>query len=224
MAHFLYKAHVYGPENNVTSPDILIDKAWVTVGSGGTAHVSSITVDKLSSRVESEVNAGEFSITPAYFLIAAGGGVLLSVGAQVYGPVDGEASSTLLVGRYAWRLRNVIEHVGSLELTILKGPVANAHPLGKISVNELPDPQAVVGCVGYDAEALPRGAMVCCPAPQLTQRIMAPGTVEIRLDDEKLGRKLTHRADCISVEYDPWEHRPLPRYTVGPVGDVKHYI
>lgn len=225
MTHFLYKPHVYDPENNVTTPDILIDKAYATVGSGDAAQISRIAVNKLSSQVELEVEVGELSITPAYILIAAGGGILLSVGAHVHGAAGGEAVSSMLLTRYAWRLRNVLEHAGTLELAVLRGPVTNARPLGKISVNELPKPQDVVGRVSYDAEALPRGTMVFCPAPQLTQRIMVPDSVEIRLDDEKLERKLTHRADFVSVEYDPWEERPLPRYTVGPTTEeVKHYI
>ena len=54
---------------------------------------------------------------------------------------------------------------------------------------------------------------------------MVPGTLEIRLDDEEMGRKLTYRADFVSVEYDPWEQRPVPRYVVGPTTEeVKHYI
>ncbi len=225
MTYFLYKPHVYGPENNITTPDILIDKAYAAVGSGDAAQISRIAVNKLSSQVELEVDVGELSITPAYILIAAGGGILLGVGAHVHGVAGGEASSSMLITRYAWRLRNVLEHAGTLELAVLRGPVTNARTLREISVNELPRPQDVVGRVSYDAEALPRGTMVFCLSPKLTQRIMVPESVEIRLDDEKLERKLTNRVEFVSVEYDPWEQRPLPRYVVGPTTEeVKHYI
>lgn len=225
LTHFLYKPHVYGPENNVTTPDILIDKAYAAVGSGDAVQISRIAVSKLSSQVELEVDAGELSVTPAYILIALGGGILLSVGAQVHGKADGEASSTMLITRHAWRLRNVLDHAGTLELAVLEGPVTNARPLGKISVNEMPKPAEVVGRVSYDAEALPRGTMVFCPASKLSQTVGVPTSLEMILEDKKLKRKLAYRPNIVTAESDSWEERPLPRYEVGPTKEeVKHYI
>ncbi len=225
MTHFLYRPHVYGPDNNVTSPDILIDKAYMADGLGNALQISNVAVNKLSSQVELEVDVDELMITPAYVLIAAGGGVLLSVGAHVKSAVDGEALSNILLTRYTWRLRNISEHAGTLELNILRGPVADERREAKITINKLSEPQKVVSRVSQVAQALPRGTLLFCPAPSLTQPGSVPDSVEIRLEDAKLGRRLIQRADFVTVEYDPWEQRPLPRYTVGPTAEeVKHYI
>ena len=46
----------------------------------------------------------------------------------------------------------------------------------------------------------------------------------MQLTDETRNRSLSHTTDFVSVDVDRWDERPLPRYTVGPVGDVQHYI
>ena len=71
---------------------------------------------------------------------------------------------------------------------------------------------------------LPRGVAVVCCSTALSRTTRAPIAFASRLSDEKLGRRLAHSVELRCVDDNPWPDRPLRRYAVGPVGDVKHYI
>ncbi len=220
MTFFLYKPHVVGPKNNVTTPDIVIDRVSVLAGT----HAYRVPVQRLSSRLGLQVAGGEVSVEPAYVLVAAGGGVLVSLGALVRGADNPQSTADLLVARTAWRLHNLTGHFASLELATLSGPPGDATKTGSASVSDLAEPADIMERMSGINGALPRGITVLCAAPQLACTVSAPASFTVELADKQLGRRLSHHVDLMSVEYDRWEERPLPRYTVGPVGEVEHYI
>ena len=225
MTYILFKPHVYGSGNSVTTPDILIDKLYITYESGKGADIKKLAVNKLSSVVELEVDASEISITPAYMLVSAGGGTLLSIAALVQSPASDPSYTSIIIPRYAWRLRYVNNYFDKLDLAIITGAEANTSPVRIVSLGEMPNPEQVVGPLAKDPDVIPRGIVVICPASKLSQTVGVPTSIEIFIEDKNLKRKLIYRPNIVSAESDSWEKRPLPRYEVGPTNEeVKHYI
>ncbi len=220
MTFFLYKPHVVGPTNNITTPDIVIDRVSVLAGT----DAYRVPVQRLSNSVELQADGGELSVEPAYVLVAAGGGVLVGLGALVRGTDHPQSTADLLVARTAWRLQNLTGHFASLELATLSGPAGDSTKTGSASVSDLAEPVDIIKRMNGTNEALPRGIAELCAAPQLASTVSAPASFTVQLADKELGRNLSHHVDLVSVEYDRWEERPAPRYTVGPVGEVEHFI
>lgn len=215
MAHSLYRPHVAGPENNVTTPDIIVDRVSV-LADGERAFVP---VHRLFSHVDLQVLAGSFEITPAYAIVAAGGGALLSLAALVRCSGEPLARAEIVIARSAWRLRNVIGHFGALLLSVRAGTRTE-----EIALSQLTQPAEIASHDGGEEPALPRGVVALCAAQRTAAIAAAPAEAWLRLADPTMGRALAHRTAFASVNADPWDRRPLPRYTVGPVGDVQHYI
>ena len=71
MSFFLYKPHITGPSNNITTPDIIIDR--VVIHTDNTTQL--VPSNQLSSQVEIQLTNDPFEATPCYVLVAAGGGV-----------------------------------------------------------------------------------------------------------------------------------------------------
>jgi len=213
MSHFLYRPHVTGPENDVTTPDIVVDRLSIF----GDGEHRYLPVQRLDAGVSMQALPGDVDVSAAYLLVASGGGVLISVAAIVRGSRDPLTSADVAVARSAWRLRNVTEHFASLDLE-LKGSA------GELSagVSALLEPAAILRHEDNGEPALPRGVAVLCTAATTTLRV--PSDVTVALSDNSLQRTLTHTVRLLSVDEDRWDERPLPRYTVGPVGDVQHYI
>lgn len=220
MTSFVYKPHVVGPKNNITTPDIVIDRVSVLVDT----DPYRVPIQRLSSSAELQTVKGELLITPTYVLAAAGAGVLIAPGALVRGADHPANTADLIVARMAWRLKNLVAHFSSVKLA---ATIENAGDVGKperISDSGLTDPEQILRHTGGYDDDLPRGIMVFCAAPQLSFTMIASASVTIALEDKQLGRSLSQRTDLVSVAHDRWEERPLPRYIVGPVGEVEHYV
>nr|WP_281719409.1 hypothetical protein [Nitrosomonas nitrosa] len=215
MAHSLYRPHVLGPQNNITTPDIIVDRVSL-LADGERAF---IPVHRLGSHVEFQVFPGELVVTPAYAIVAAGGGALLSVAALVRCSGEPIARAELLIARSAWRLRNIVDGFGSLQLSVWSGMRTEI-----IALSQLLQPDEIMSHADGGELALPRGVIALCAAQHASTIAAAPAEVFIRLVEPTMGRELVHRTKLVSVNADPWDRRPLPRYTVGPVGDVQHYI
>ena len=215
MTHSLYKPHVVGPENDITTPDIVVDRLYLQHGNDG----GFVPVHRMLSAVDVQTPAETVTLAPAYALIAAGAGVLIGPGAMSR-PADYPADAAdLLFARQAWRFANLAPHAADLRLSIDAGAQSQDTRLA-----DLASPQELMQTIGGFADQLPRGIVVVCAASGAEVSVDAPCRVSIGLDDAKLGRKLVHGVDLTPVIADRWEERPLPRYTVGPVGDVDHYV
>ena len=217
MAHFLFMPHVVGPENRITSPDIIIDKVSMVTQNEETC----IPVQRLCAQSQLQALAKTYRIAIAYALVAGGGGVLLAPAALIYPQGQPAASAAdIVIARMAWRLRNVLEHFDKIRLS------ANADGgSSHYSLSALPDPRQVITERDGDKLSLPRGVMKLCAATTDTMALQAPGTVRVQLSDERLNRQLNLDVSLDSIDADRWgKQRPLPRYTVGPLGEVKHYI
>lgn len=215
MTHYLFRPHVTGPANHVTTPDVIIDR--VSLRNGGES--SFLPVHRLSTNDALQVFAGPVEVTPAIALVAAGGGVLIGFALLVRQPGEPLAKADVMVARSAWRFRNVVDHLTSLQLSTSAGDSESG-----ISMSQLTPPADFMDRTDGDELALPRGTMVLCAATDATVSCAAPAQAIVQLADPELERSLTHTLGFESVDSDRWAERPLPRYTVGPVGDVEHYI
>lgn len=217
MAHFLFMPHVVGPENHITSPDIVIDKVSVVTQNEETC----IPVQRLCSQSQLQALTNTYRIAMAYALVAGGGGVLVAPAALIYPQGQPVASAAdIVIARMAWRLRNVLEHFAKIGLSASADGGAN-----HCSLSALPDPRQVITERDGDKLALPRGVMKLCVATSDTMALQAPGTVRVQLSDEHLNRQLNLDVSLDSIDAERWgKQRPLPRYTVGPLAEVKHYI
>ena len=215
MTHVLFRPHVAGGENQVTTPDVLIDR--VAIECGGTSHYAP--VQRVTTRVAVQALPGDLTLVPACALIAAGGGVLVGLAALVHGCDDRPATADVLLARSAWRLRNLAPHFRSLEMRFDTGDSSR-----RVRLSEMAQPSDLLSRAGDGELVLPRGVAIVCGSPALARTVRAPTTFTSRLSDERLGRRLTHSVELRSVDDEPWPERPPPRYAVGPVGEVKHYI
>ena len=215
MTHILFRPHVAGGENQITTPDVVIDR--LAVEFDGTSRYAP--VQRVTTRVAVQALPGDLTLVPAYALIAAGGGVLVGLAALVHGCDDRPDTADVLLARSAWRLRSLAPHFRSLEMSIDADDSSS-----QVQVSELAQPSDLFSRDADSELVLPRGVAIVCGATALARTIRAPTTFTNRLSDEKLGRHLAHSVELRSVDDEPWPERPLPRYAVGPVGDVKHYI
>lgn len=215
MAHFLYKPHVTGPENNITTPDLLIDRAVVHVD--GDRHY--LPVHRLCADAEMQVIDGAMTATPAYALIGAGGGALISMAAILKSKGHPLLAADVVVARAAWRLRNLADHVGNLQLLIDSGAEAES-----VSLSTAEQPGDFLRKSDDGEPVCPRGVIGIFAATRAAVTATSPAQLRIRLSDDALERNLSHSLGLIPVSADRWAERPLPRYAVGPVGDVQHYI
>ena len=220
MSFYLYRPHIAGPSNNITTPDIIIDR--VAIHTDNTTQL--VPSNQLSSQVEIQLSNEPFEATPCFVLVAAGGGVLFSTGMIINSSGNSLGSVQALVSRSAWRFSNLLKHMSTIELVSYIGPANNPEVFGKQAIDDLKKPENVMDEISGNREALPRGTMVFCCADQFRFSITSPESLAVCIEDGTLRRNLSHRVQILSTEEDRWSNRPLPRYTVGPVGDVEHYI
>jgi hypothetical protein len=135
MALFLYKPHVVGPGNDITSPDVIVDRVFV--------DATAKPLDMLTSRIAHQIEDGDVAAA-AYAVTAIGGGALLS-------PAILLGASRIVVARMAWRLRDLDGHIGELTL--------NGEALERIGL-----PAAAAARAGGDSQTRPRGIRVGRPA------------------------------------------------------------
>jgi hypothetical protein len=124
-----------------------------------------------------------------------------------------------LIARSAWRLRNLIGHFGTLQLSINTGTQTE-----EIALSQLAQPAEIMSRADGEEFALPRGVIALCAAQRATAIVAAPAEITIKLSDRMMARELVHATVFVSVNDDRWKERPLVRYTVGPIGEVQHYI
>jgi hypothetical protein len=176
-------------------------------------------IHRLSSAVELQVFPHQLEITPAYALVAAGGGPLLSLAALVRDSGESILKADFLISRTAWRFRNVMNHFGSLQLGVGRPTITDT-----IVLSRLVQPEEIMTQADDGGLALPRGVIALCVATRTTLIAEPPLEFTAHLLDQLSRRELTLSAVLDLVDRDRWDGRPLPRYTVGPIGKVEHYI
>lgn len=214
MSHFLFKPHVCGPKNDITTPDVLIDRAHIVTGGAGTP----LPVHRLHPTTELQTVTDSTTVTPAYSLVGCGGGTLLGLAAIVR-PTGGAANaSDCVLTRSCWRLRNIEAQLDQLVLSADGSPNALSVPLPKLG--DLPS----VADDSDEGHTVSRGVAAFQIVSGAEIEVSAPATLSLAIVDPQRKRQLSLRLQLTPVAFDPWEQRPTPRYTVGPVGEVKHYI
>lgn len=214
MTHLLYRPHVAGPQNDVTTPDLLIDRLVIQLDESS----QHFPVHRLATGTDLQTFGSDVDITPGLALVAAGGGPVLSAAALVQPTGSKLASADLVIGRAAWRLRNLIAHFDGLRLEITAGGKSESGTGAELS--GLADALLQSG----DEPALPRGVACLLTARSPALTATAPTQMNLVVKDATLNRTLEHRVNLLPADAGRWDEWPLPRYTVGPVGEVKHYI
>ena len=131
MPLFLLKPHVVGPEGQITTPDVIVDRVFVD---GVPVPVGALTHDCWLQAAADETSRA------AYGLMALGGGALIL-------PVVVLGSGTVVASRKAWRLNNLDGHVDTVTL--------NGTTLTDAGL-----PIAEIEAVGGSGDTLPRGYFV----------------------------------------------------------------
>ena len=215
MTHFLYKPHIVGPENNITTPDIVIDRVTLRTRD----ERQCLPVHRLTTAVDLQAADGELSIVPAYTIVGSGGGALVGMAAVLQTDAQPMAIGDVLIGRSTWRLRNLIEHFELLELGISAGDDTLA-----VALSELTQPDEFMqGTESGELEML-RGVIGVITATMAKLSAKAGMNISLRLSDPVRRRRLAHKVSLVPVGDTRWDHWPMPRYAVGPAGDVENYI
>jgi hypothetical protein len=137
MSLFLFKPHVEGPEGNITTPDIVIDRVFV--------NGAPKTINLISTETYHQVDEGEPAY-PAYGITALGGGAVIS-------PAVLLGSGRICLARTAWRLNNLNGNVGEVTL--------NGQSLAALRL-----PADLIEAAGGEGDTLPRGYLLICVAEE----------------------------------------------------------
>jgi hypothetical protein len=160
------------------------------------------------------------TVRPAYVMVAAGAGVLLGFGIEL-GNEENNASSAVLISRFAWRMKYLNDHFDKLLLNI----TIDSDDTANIALDNFPAVDEILNRVAEGGDQLQRGLAVCVTAIGKSQQIGAPAIVELKLTDADLERQFSHRISLIDVTQDHWDKRPLPRYSIGPTTKkIKHFV
>ena len=104
MSHFLFKPHIEGPKGLITTPDVIIDRLFVSVDSDLTPTSTS-----LLTSVYSQQSSKSERVAPLYALTSLGAGIIISPGATLSnGPIN--------IARKGWRLNNLAGHTEGIML------------------------------------------------------------------------------------------------------------
>jgi len=128
MPLFLLKPHVIGAGDDITTPDVIIDRMFI--------DGSSVPVNFLTHEIWQQVVRGT-TARAAYGLMALGGGALIL-------PVLVLDSGTVIPSRMSWRLNNLDGHICKVTLNGL-------------SLEEIGLPRIEIETNGGNGDALPRG-------------------------------------------------------------------
>ncbi|NKB38965.1 MAG: hypothetical protein GKR93_17670 [Gammaproteobacteria bacterium] len=216
MTHYLYKPHVHGPEF-ITTPDILVDRLFRVNPAEQGIDLVPASVQGVNTLPEVQCAESVITIIPSVFLIAAGAGTLVSLGAEV---LADEGRSTC-IARFAWRLKYLSDHLDKIKLQVSGGEGDSS----EVSLNALPASADIINHFGDGLDGVPRGIIVSISAPEKKRQCQVPESVSIRLADGHTERTMEHRLNLLDVHSDCWETRPQPRYAVGPqTGEVQHFV
>ena len=216
MSHYLYRPHIHGPEH-ITTPDILVDRLFRACLKEGAVILHPAGLDGIRTNPEVPGIHGNAVLIPAVYLVAAGGGIVLSAGAEC---VVNEYR-LLHISRFAWRLKYVEDRLDRVQLLVSR---EGADP-DIIPLNRFPAPEAVLQHLGSRGSALPRGFMVSATAAEVEYGVEVPGALTLSLMDNESERHFNHTISFTSPDGEGGVRPPDPRYAVGPqTGDVTHYI
>ena len=209
---FLFKPHVTGPENNVTTPDVLIDRIAVTDDD----KLNRVPCQRVTSEQQIEITAGAY-LQAAFTLVAAGGGVLFCPTLLVTGTSDQTTISDIVLPRYAWRLKNFNRQKAALTAVFALASNVEKIVVEMKSINRLTQSRGI-------NNELARGVAISCAIGEPQAFAKTHQFACLSITDEEQARSLEQATKLQAVDLDVWPDRPPPRYAVGPVNTTKHYI
>jgi hypothetical protein len=209
---FLFKPHVTGPENNITTPDVLIDRVAVTDDD----NLNRVPCQRVTSEQQIQVTAGAY-LQAAFTLVAAGGGVLFCPTLLVTATSDQTTISDIVLPRYAWRLKNFSREKSALTAMFTLASNVEQIVVKMKSINWLTQSRGI-------NNELARGVAISCAIGERQAFSNTNQLARLSFTDEEQARSLEQATNLQLVDLDAWPDRPLPRYSVGPVNTTKHYI
>ena len=216
MAHYLYKPHVQGPEF-ITTPDLLIYKLIRASMQGDELLFIPEAMNGVSTNPEVQCAIKDVNITPACFLVAAGGGCLVSLGAECVS----NNNRMILIARAAWRLKYLQDHINKISLSIT---TKESGTTGQ-TLDDYPSFEAIINKMAPGFLDLPRGTMFSMTLPEQAQSLTIDQTVAIKLEDQDQNRQLSHRLSFIDFASVKNQGHDESRYAIGPTTEeVQHYI
>ncbi len=215
MPHFLFRPHVVRADESVSSPDPLLDRVTLADGS----ERVHIPIQRLSSATALQVPDGDVDVTPAAALIACGGGALLGMAMLIREAGASLPSADVVLTRRCWRLRNVADKWTDLKISLSGGDQSALRPLRDLATLDSLTVRSPEG-----EAAVPRGVVVLNSSLSDSLTLRAPAAVTLTLSRAAANQSLAYSCDLLPVDVDPWTDRPLPRYAVGPVEEVEHYL
>lgn len=218
MAHTLYKPHVIGPEGSITTPDLLLDSVSVN----WEHKPFRLSIHRLITHRCLQLGTAPHLALPGFALVASGGGTIVAPVTLIYCPQGPMELADAVIGRIAVRGR-ALEPTAALriECTVT---LPDHQELSIASGIQLPSDSAA-STNDRSNPALQR----CTAQIQLTSvepLLLVAGaevTTVFRWSDEPEGAAVSHTTNFEPLSDDLDDRKP-GRYSVGPIGPVKHYI
>lgn len=212
MTFFLFKPHIVAPTGDITTPDLLIDRVYVSQ-SGDFAPAS---VNSLSSEIEVSVDQMPTKLEPMVALISAGGGTIVSPAIRVIDPACADVVIDVRLARSGWRLDRLGGEADEVAVKL------SDDEIGTLDIQAMID--QVRAFSGRNDQTIGRGVCILSTLSSSLE-IERTGYLNLAYDLKPLKRSLVHKLALSNRVEDEWGERPMPRYTVGPQHDgVKHYI
>ena len=217
MAHMLYKPHVIGPEGLVTTPDLLLDSISVN----GMQTTFALPVHRLLTLHSLQLVTAAHFLLPGYALVACGGGTIMAPVILIYCPEGPVELAEVVMGRFAVRCRALDRHATlRVECSLTSADWADQPTKSQVT---LPSDYSADFDRPNDV-TLGRSSAEIWPSSHKPLTVEGDTLVEttLRWSDEP------HDAVSLStaIELLPVtaQDRGAGRYSVGPIGPVKHYI
>lgn len=218
MAHTLYKPHVIGPEGSITTPDLLLDSVSVN----WEHKPFRLAIHRLITHRCLQLGTAPHLALPGFALVASGGGTIVAPVTLIYCPQGPMELADAVIGRIAVRGR-ALEPTAALRIQCTV-TLLDHNELSTASEIQLPS-----GSLASTNDRSSPAVQRCAVQIQLTsvEPFAVVGGAEVttafRWSDEPEGAAVSHTTTFEPLP-DDLDERESGRYSIGPIGPVKHYI
>lgn len=166
---FVYHPHVHRSDGTVITPDIAVDRVFVS----GPAGLEAAPVSRLTSAAALQQSADAPVGTPAVVLLAASYGLLVSVGAII--------DDLLAVSRAAWRHDDIERGYDDIDLRSWTVREQKRTPVLSQKLGALLPTADAMGALGNSSGLKPGTAVFIRPAAPLGESVAAD-RIEVALE------------------------------------------
>ena len=167
---FIYQPHVHQSNNEIVTPDIAINRAYIFED----GRHSAVPLSHLNSHVVIQKPGNTLSVMPVVVLIEAGFGMLVSIGVA--------CPDSLLVSRKAWRYQDISGIYGNLTLRSLTIEARTPRVDSEVGIGELPSVAEIMEALGNRAGIKP-GTAVFVMQKKISKKSVLADHYEVILED-----------------------------------------